>query len=584
VIPSERLKGIEAFVVSADSGSFTAAAARLNLTNSAVSKGVARLEARLGSRLFDRTTRRLALTDAGAAFYATCVRVLADLEDAAAVLAAHRSEAVGRVRINVPVAFGRMRVMPLLLDFAERNTGLRPQVSFSDRFVDLIEDGVDVAVRISGSNQWAVGLGRRYLGTERLIFCAAPRYIERHGLPRCADELARQDCVLYGKGDGSTITWRFGSDGGTIEERMMEGRLILGSAEAQVGAVKAGFGVAQLATWLIEDELLSGELIELLPERSTRGLAASSGVAAQPSAHPDRGCAARHSAGRPPDRVSGEAPGSMAFCCNGTARHTSSIRLAGKIASGGIMKDDSQGVPAAGAHLADAVPQRHPVIAPGAAVRPLVDGEHHAVALGKRHDGRACLHARTLLGKHELAALERRLRLGQQCRDLQGEDMLAVEILVQAIIIARTILQQQRRRSALPGGVAPRQERRMSGRKPHVHPHALMPGVRDRSELRIERRSQCLHEIGQWIGKIAVFPPSETVSRHDDVAAERGVVAVQAGNGVALIRRQQFGQHCPALPVERAGDRRPVEIRDAHRGHPAFSMARSLRLRSTPQA
>jgi len=272
MIPSERLKGIEAFVVSADSGSFTAAARRLNLTNSAISKGVARLEARLGSRLFERTTRRLTLTDAGTAFYATCVRVLADLEDAAAVLTAQRSEVVGRVRINVPVAFGRMRVMPLLLAFADRHRGLRPQVSFSDRFVDLIEDGVDVAVRISGSDQWASGLGRRYLGAERLIFCAAPAYIERYGRPRSADDLTQTDCILYGKGDGSTITWRFGSDDGAIEERTMEGRLILGSAEAQVGAVKAGFGIAQLATWLIEDELRSGALVEILPERSTRGL------------------------------------------------------------------------------------------------------------------------------------------------------------------------------------------------------------------------------------------------------------------------------------------------------------------------
>jgi DNA-binding transcriptional LysR family regulator len=118
VIPSERLKGIEAFVCTADAGSFTAAGRRLNLTNSAVSKSVARLEARLGSRLFDRTTRRLTLTDVGAAFYETCVRVLGDLADAEAVLAAHRSDIVGRLKVDVPIAFGRMRAMPLLLDFS----------------------------------------------------------------------------------------------------------------------------------------------------------------------------------------------------------------------------------------------------------------------------------------------------------------------------------------------------------------------------------------------------------------------------------------------------------------------------------
>jgi DNA-binding transcriptional LysR family regulator len=163
-------------------------------------------------------------------------------------------------------------VMPPLLRFAARNPGLRPQVTFSDRFVDLIDDGIDIAVRIGGSDQWASGLGRRHLGTERLIFCAAPGYLGRSGVPQSAGDLGRLDCILYGKGDGSTITWRFGSAGGAIEERMMDGRLTLGSAEAQVGAVKAGFGVAQLATWLIDDELRSGELVEILPGHAAPGL------------------------------------------------------------------------------------------------------------------------------------------------------------------------------------------------------------------------------------------------------------------------------------------------------------------------
>jgi DNA-binding transcriptional LysR family regulator len=110
--PSERLKGLEAFVFTADAGSFTAAAERLNLTNSAVGKSVARLEERLGTRLFERSTRTLALTDAGAAFYRTCVRVLADLEEAESVLAAQRLEPFGHLRLDLPAAFGRMKVLP----------------------------------------------------------------------------------------------------------------------------------------------------------------------------------------------------------------------------------------------------------------------------------------------------------------------------------------------------------------------------------------------------------------------------------------------------------------------------------------
>lgn len=272
MIPSERLKGIEAFVCTADAGSFTAAGARLNLTNSAVSKSVARLEARLGSRLFERTTRRLTLTHVGAAFYETCVRVLQDLADAEAVLAAHRSEIVGRLKVDVPIAFGRMQAMPLLLAFAERHPNLRPSITFTDRRIDIVEEAVDVAIRIGASEPWPDNLGHRYLGSERVIICAAPAYLDRCGTPAEADALGKLDCILYGRGDGSTINWRFAREGGWVEERPMGSRIVLGSAEAQVGAVKAGFGISQLATWLIKDELDTGELVEILPELATVGL------------------------------------------------------------------------------------------------------------------------------------------------------------------------------------------------------------------------------------------------------------------------------------------------------------------------
>jgi DNA-binding transcriptional LysR family regulator len=272
MIPSERLKGIEAFVTTADAGSFTAAGIRLNLTNSAVSKSVARLEARLGSRLFERTTRRLTLTDVGAAFYETCVRVLGDLADAEAVLAAHRSEIVGRLKVDVPIAFGRMQVLPLLLAFAGRHPAVRASITFTDRKVDIVEEGIDVAVRIGTSETQAANLGHRLLGSERVIFCAAPAYLDRRGTPGSADDLGAFDCILYGRADGSTNGWRFADDTGHIEERTMEARIVLGSAEAQVGAVKAGFGIAQLATWLIKDELDRGEVVEILPQLATTGL------------------------------------------------------------------------------------------------------------------------------------------------------------------------------------------------------------------------------------------------------------------------------------------------------------------------
>lgn len=270
--PSERLKGIEAFVATADAGSFTAAAERLNLTNSAVGKAVARLEARLGTRLFDRTTRRLALTDAGAAFYRVCVRVLGELEAAEHVLAAQRLEPMGRLRVDLPATFGRLRVMPLLLAFTQQYPAVQPHVSFTDRFVDVVEEGIDVAVRIGGADGWHASLGHRLLGVERLIFCASPAYLAKRGTPESAQALEGHDAVTYGRADGSASPWRIARGAEPVEHLAVQGRIVLGNAEAQVAAVLADAGIAQLATWLVEDALRTGQLVEILPEWATDGL------------------------------------------------------------------------------------------------------------------------------------------------------------------------------------------------------------------------------------------------------------------------------------------------------------------------
>lgn len=270
--PTERLKGIEVFVAAAELLSFTAAAERLHLTASAVSKSVARLEQRLSVRLFERTTRRLALTEAGAAYYATCVNVLSELADAETMLVAEASTFVGRIRIDVPVAFGRMRVLPLLLKFAERYPQVRPEISFTDRFIDLLDDAVDVAVRIGGVDNAPDALDTHYLGSEKVIFCASPDYVRRAGHPRNGEDLLKMDGVFYRRADGAIAPWRF--DDAPRTRRNPSPRLVLGSAEAQVEAVKAGFGVAQLATWLIKAELNSGALIDLSPRHAATGLSA----------------------------------------------------------------------------------------------------------------------------------------------------------------------------------------------------------------------------------------------------------------------------------------------------------------------
>jgi len=273
VFSSERLKGIDMFVSVADLGSFTRAAERLNLTGSAVSKGIARLEARLGSKLFERTTRQLRLTEAGQLFYRACTGVLSDLEEAELALHAEHAEPTGRVRLDVPASFGRLHVLPIILKYIERHPQLQPHISFSDRFIDPVEDSVDIVVRIGGADIWPDTLGHEYLGAERLVFCAAPAYIARHGLPRDADDLTRHHCVVYGRADGSASpVYLKGAGAREMERRQLPARIAIGDAEGQVAAVQAGTGIAQLPTWLVSDALQSGRLIDVLPALATDGL------------------------------------------------------------------------------------------------------------------------------------------------------------------------------------------------------------------------------------------------------------------------------------------------------------------------
>ena len=272
MVATERLKGIDVFVCSADAGSFTAAAVRLNLTSSAVGKAVSRLESRLNTRLFERTTRSLTLTDAGAAFYRTCVRVLTELHTAEQVLAADQLAPSGRLRVDLPATFGRLRVMPLLLTFVEHHPAVLPHISFTDRFVDLVEEGIDLGVRIGGGDSWPTALAHRYLGKELLIFCASPAYLARRGTPRTISELLSHDAVTFGRADGSANPWLIAHDTGSIERCNVEGRIIVGHGDAQVEAVLAGAGIAQLATWLVQEHLLSGRLVQLLPHTITDGL------------------------------------------------------------------------------------------------------------------------------------------------------------------------------------------------------------------------------------------------------------------------------------------------------------------------
>jgi DNA-binding transcriptional LysR family regulator len=269
---SERLKGIDVFVSVADEGSFTLAAERLHLTTSAVSKSVARLEKRLRIRLFDRTTRRLALTDAGMEFYRVCTGVLTHLEEVELSLHENREELKGKIRIDLPASYGRLHVLPVILKFCEEHPDIEPLITLSDRFADPVSERIDVIVRTGGSGIWPSEIGNHLFGIQRLIFCASPVYLANHGTPKNKQELHKHGCILYVRNDGYIYPLHFSDPEKGRILRPVPGKIAVGDSEGQALAVLAGKGIAQLPVWLVQEHLRSGKIVQILPELETDGL------------------------------------------------------------------------------------------------------------------------------------------------------------------------------------------------------------------------------------------------------------------------------------------------------------------------
>ncbi|WP_315769622.1 MULTISPECIES: LysR family transcriptional regulator [unclassified Bradyrhizobium] len=269
MISTEHFKGITAFVQAADAGGFTLAAERLGLSKSGIAKSVARLEERLGVRLFNRTTRRFALTVEGQAFYETCVRVLAELDDAQAAMTAHRLRPRGRLRVDLPVVFGGRWVVPVLIDIGARYPELSLEVSLTDRRIDPFEEGIDLVIRIGDLEDSATLVARR-LGVQQSVLCASPVYLEAHGYPASLDDLDAHSCIVFGRG-GQTLPWWFLNGRGEPLAKTVAGRLSFNHSDAICDAALAGQGIALLSTWLIADHLRDGRLVHVLPEIATRG-------------------------------------------------------------------------------------------------------------------------------------------------------------------------------------------------------------------------------------------------------------------------------------------------------------------------
>lgn len=256
-----RLGDITAFVTAVRTGSFTAAAAALGLTRSAVGKSVARLEARLQARLLHRTTRKLSLTDEGRAVFERWRQILEDLDEVEANMAARRGQPSGTLRLTAPLSFGQRHILPVLGNYLKQWPDLRADIRFTDRFIDLVEEGFDIAVRIGPPREDAQLLTRTVAG-QQFVTCASPDYLARKGVPERPQELAGHDTIAILSGEQPT-PWRYETPEG-LYLCETSGRLNIDSSEAMREAALAGFGLAHLPTYITGNDLRAGTLVEVL--------------------------------------------------------------------------------------------------------------------------------------------------------------------------------------------------------------------------------------------------------------------------------------------------------------------------------
>ena len=260
----DRFAGIDAFVATAKAGGFTAASEVLGLTPSGVAKSVTRLEARVGLKLLHRTTRRITLTTEGEAYLAACTRAIDELDVAEAGLSPKNRAPQGRIHVGLPGAFGRRHVLPGLLEMANQFGKLDLTVSLTERTVDLVQEGYDLSVRI-GELSDDSDLVAKWLGTQRLVICAAPAYIDRHGLIRKPEELSQRDCII-GSRRKQKQTWLLRTPEGRVMHQEIHARHEFSDGEAMLTAGLAGCGVMQMPTWLVGEDLHRGTLIPLLED------------------------------------------------------------------------------------------------------------------------------------------------------------------------------------------------------------------------------------------------------------------------------------------------------------------------------
>ncbi|MGP9790947.1 LysR family transcriptional regulator [Roseinatronobacter sp. NSM] len=262
---TDTLSGIAVFVAAARAGNFTLAAEQLGITKSAVGKSIARLEERLGLKLFNRTTRRTTLTSDGEAYFAACSAAFDEIAATEAALTSRNRVIGGMLRLDMPVAFGRRILLPILLEIAKPHPRLSLTLSFTDAMVDPLHDDVDLVIRF-GALPDTHGLIARRLASQRLMICAAPSYLQEHGVPQTVSDLA-EHWNIVGMRKGPPVSWLMQENGSTKRITPPPTHQF-SDGDAIIEAAISGFGICQLPASVVRRYIDSGALVPILEEHS----------------------------------------------------------------------------------------------------------------------------------------------------------------------------------------------------------------------------------------------------------------------------------------------------------------------------
>jgi len=261
----DRLQAMEMFVRVVETGSFSKAAREFATTQPTVTKQIAATEARLNVRLLNRNTRGVSLTEAGALYYDKCKNIVREAEEADNIVKLRQSQAQGMLRIGTSVAFGRRVIMPLALDFMAKHPQVQLDLSFEDRYSDLVAQGLDLAVRMGKLADST--LGARFLGMNPWVLVASPKYLKKHRVPKRPTDLSAHNALIYSSVQGDDI-WRLISPNGEAVTVPVTGRLRSNNLSAVLAAARNGLGIAALPRYVAGDSLATGHIVEVLREYS----------------------------------------------------------------------------------------------------------------------------------------------------------------------------------------------------------------------------------------------------------------------------------------------------------------------------